>query len=255
MSVPAPDEIDSMFTAYYQPIVDLNTGDVVGFEALTRQIAPDGSAQSAGEIIEQIEHDIDSLTALICSTLKSIKRDVVPLFAVHPNFYISVNIPPVILGTGQIVKIMEEVDLNPYLNRIVCELTERQVLSETGRAALDTARQFGIRVAVDDFGTGHSGLAQIVGLDLDILKIDRSLILHVISNRMASRLLRGVVALASVMHVRTVAEGVETSQQAFFLNAAGVDYGQGWYWSKALPASAIDQTLRTRYPRKLYPEF
>lgn len=247
--------MDSLFTAYYQPIVDLNTGDVAGFEALTRRIAADGTAQSAADLIQEIETDLDSLTALIRSTLNSIKQDVIPLFAVHPNFYISVNIPPVILETGKIGPILDELELVPHMNRIVCELTERQVLSETGRKALDTARQFGIRVAVDDFGTGHSGLAQIVGLDLDILKIDRSLILPVIANRMASRLLRGIVALASVMHVRTVAEGVETTQQAFFLNAAGVDYGQGWLWSKAIPASAIDQILRTGFPRKLFPEF
>jgi sensor c-di-GMP phosphodiesterase-like protein len=252
MDIPQPDEIPEMFTAYYQPIVEISTGDVVGFEALTRRIAADGSAHSAGELIEKIERDPDSLSSLIRSTLNSIKEDVGPIFTRHPGFYVSVNIPPVIVGTGKIAMILEELELTPHLNRIVWELTERQVLTKTGRAALEQARQYGIRVAVDDFGTGHSGLAQIVGLDLDILKIDRSLILPMLSNRMASRLLRGVVALASVMHVRTVAEGVETGEQAFFLNAAGVDYGQGWFWSKALPATAMEDAIRNGFPRKLY---
>ena len=252
MDMPGADEIAESIASHYQPIVDISTGQVVGFEALTRRIAPDGTAQSAGELIEKMEKDLGALSALVYSTMRAIKQDVLPLFQKYPGFYVSVNIPPVVLGTGKIADILMELELGPHINRIVCELTERQVLSETGRAALAQARDFGIRIAVDDFGTGHSGLAQIVGLDLDILKIDRSLILPVLSNRMASRLLRGVVALASIMHVRTVAEGVETAEQAFFLNAAGVDYGQGWLWSKALPADKMETALRNGFPRELY---
>ncbi|HSP07663.1 MAG TPA: EAL domain-containing protein, partial [Acidobacteriota bacterium] len=162
MEIPRPDEIPGMFTAYYQPIVDISAGNVVGFEALTRRIAPDGSAQSVGELIENMEKDLDSLSALVYSTMRSIQQDVSPLFEQYSNFYISVNIPPVILGTGKIAEILKDLGLGPYVSRIVCELTERQVLTETGRAALAQAREFGIRIAVDDFGTGHSGLAQIV---------------------------------------------------------------------------------------------
>ena len=83
-------------------------------------------------------------------------------------------------------------------------------------------------MALDDFGTGHSGLSQFVGLDLDILKIDRSLLLPILENRTAARMLRGIVGLAAALRLRTVAEGVESWEQAFFLRAAGVDYGQGY---------------------------
>ena len=77
----------------------------------------------------------------------------VPLFERHPHFYVSVNIPPAILGSGQILPMMEALELTPYLHRIVCEVTERQALTHAGRSALEGARRSGMRsVAIDDFG-------------------------------------------------------------------------------------------------------
>ena len=247
MAGPTPDQIARQFTAYYQPIVDLNTGIVAGFEALARVIKSDGSITTPGPIIEQIERRSDTLKALIRTILLSVKRDMVLLLERHLHFYISINIPPVILGKRQILPMVKELDLTPYLNRVVCEVTERQALTSVGRAALERARQSGMSVAIDDFGTGHSGLMQIVGLDFDILKIDHSLIESVLTNHTAARMLRGIVALAAALRLRTVAEGVETSEEAFFLRAAGVDCGQGWFWSKAVSAAEAGRILQEGY--------
>lgn len=244
---PTPDQIARQFTAYYQPIVDLNNGAVAGFEALARIIKSDGSIKTPGAVIEQIERRSDTLRALIRTILVSIKRDMVPLLKRYPHFYISINIPPVILGKGQILSMVEELELTPYLNRVVCELTERQALTSVGRAALERARQSGMSVAIDDFGTGHSGLMQIVGVDFDILKIDHSLIESVLTNHTAARMLRGIVALAAALRLHTVAEGVETWEEAFFLRAAGVDCGQGWFWSKAVSAAEAARILEEGY--------
>jgi sensor c-di-GMP phosphodiesterase-like protein len=232
----------------YQPIVDLNTGAVVGFEALARVIGADGSPTTAGAIIEEIERRSDTLKALIRAILASIRRDMVPLFERHQHFYVSVNIPPVILGRGQVFPIVEELQLTPYLRRITCEVTERQALTAVGRAALERARQSGMSVAIDDFGTGHSGLMQIVGLDFDMLKIDHSLITTILTNQTAARMLRGLVALAAALRLHTVAEGVENWDEAFFLRAAGVDCGQGWFWSKAVSAPEASRMLEEGYP-------
>ena len=131
----------------------------------------------------------------------------------------------------------------PCVNRLVCEVTERQALSAAGRAALDAARKSHVRIAMDDFGTGNSGLAQLLGLTIDVLKIDRSQVEHLLKDPTADRLVRGIVALANVLRARTVAEGVETAAQAFFLHAAGVDYGQGWFWSKALPPEDLPRVI------------
>ncbi len=248
MAVPTPSQIAKRFTAHYQPIVDLNTGAIAGFEALARVASSDGSIITAGALIDNIERRTDTLRALIRTILSSIRRDMVPLFEHHGHFYVSVNIPPAILGSGHILPIVQELELTPYLNRIVCEVTERQALTTVGRSALEGARQSGMSVAIDDFGTGHSGLMQIVGLDFDILKIDRSLIDRILTNQTAARMLRGIVALAAALRLRTVAEGVESREEAFFLRAAGVDCGQGWFWSKAVSAKEASHMLARRYP-------
>jgi len=248
VAAPTPAEIAKRFIAHYQPIVDLNTGAVAGFEALARVVGSDGSVKTAGAVIEKIERRPDTLKALIRTILVSIRRDMVPLFEKYEHFYVSVNIPPVILGSGEVIRLLKELKLTPYLSRIACEVTERQALTFVGRSALERARRSGIKIAIDDFGTGHSGLMQIAGLDFDILKIDHSLIEEVLTNQTAARMLRGIVALAAALRLHTVAEGVETWEEAFFLRAAGVDCGQGWFWSKAVSAADAFRELEKGYP-------
>jgi EAL domain-containing protein (putative c-di-GMP-specific phosphodiesterase class I) len=238
-------------TAWYQPIVDLNTGEVRGFEALMRIVEPDGQVHSAGPLIETFEDDLDALVAVIERLLACIRQDVVPIFERHGDFYISVNVPPSIIGSGRLRPIAESLERVPVGRRQVVEQTERQALSSLGRAAVRLAREAGIAVAVDDFGTGHSGLAQIVGLELDILKIDRSLITPALTSRSAARLLRGIVGLAESLRMRTVAEGVESIEEAFYLRAVGIDYGQGYFWSKAVPAAQISQLLERGFAATL----
>ena len=247
MPVPTPGRIAKQFTAHYQPIVDLNTGAVARFEALARVVKANGSITSAGGVIEQIERRSDTLKALIRTILASIRRDMVPLFERHQHFYVSVNIPLVILGSGEVLRLVKELKLTPHLSRIACEVTERQALTAVGRSALERARQAGMSVAIDDFGTGHSGLTQIAGLDFDILKIDHSLINTILTNQTAGRMLRGIVALAAALRLHTVAEGVETWEEAFFLRAAGVDCGQGWFWSRAVSSLEASRMLEEGY--------
>ena len=238
-------------TSWYQPIVDLNTGKVAGYEVLSRIVAADGSAGSAAALMDEIEGEPEAQYALIHKLLESIRREIVPVFVRHPDFYVSVNIPPAVFGTGRIALMLADLDLDPWRTRLVVELTERQALTDVGRAAIGNARSLGVAVALDDFGTGHSGLSQIVGLDFDILKIDRSLLVSIIENRTAARMLRGIVGLAAALRLRTVAEGVETWEHAFFLRAAGVDYGQGFFWSKAVPCTEIEALLEHGFAHSL----
>jgi EAL domain-containing protein (putative c-di-GMP-specific phosphodiesterase class I) len=241
-------------TVHYQPIVDLNTGAIAGFEALSRIVDTDGNADSIGPVIEQIESDPVLLERLMRRLLGTIRRDMVPLFERHPGFYVSVNVPPAILGARTALGgpmmggMLAELELEPYLDRLVCEITERQALSAQGRAALEIARQNRIRLAVDDVGTGHSGVAQILGLTIDVLKLDRSQVVLLTRDVSAERLVRGIIVLASMIRARVVAEGVETAAQAFFLQAAGVDYGQGWFWSRALPPAELPKLLEAGFP-------
>lgn len=244
--------IDRLAT-WYQPVVDLDSGRVAGFEALSRIVGPDGAVASAGALMDEIERDPESQYALIRRLVQSVHAEIVPVFARHPEFYVSINIPPAVLGTGRIGQIIAEFGLEPWLRRLVVEVTERQALTELGRASIDVARSLGVTVALDDFGTGHSGLSQFVGLDLDVLKIDRSLLVPVLGNRAAARMLRGIVGLAAALRMRTIAEGVETWEQAFFLRAAGVDYGQGFHFSPAVPGAEAEAILARGFAARMVP--
>ena len=104
---------------------------------LARVVKKDGSIITPEAVIEKIELRSGTLKALIRTTLVSIRRDMVPLFERHAHFYVSVNIPPAVLGSGHILPMVEALELTPYVDRIVCEVTERQALKHLGRAALE----------------------------------------------------------------------------------------------------------------------
>lgn len=248
--MPPPTDLRSLIersTAYFQPIVDLNTGQVLGAETLVRFVGSDGTVRAPGGVIERIEENLCDLEALTWRLFRSIAETTGPLLDRHRSFYISVNVPPLILGSPTLKQILEYSGLDRYLDRLVCEITERQALTDAGREALAIVRPMGLRVAMDDFGTGRSGLKHLIGLPLDMLKIDKSQIDPLMKDPTADRLLRGVVALAAAMRVKVIAEGVETRQQAFFLQAAGVDAGQGWLWSKAVPSDELERLIASGF--------
>ncbi|HZL98933.1 MAG TPA: EAL domain-containing protein [Planctomycetota bacterium] len=234
--------------AYFQPIVDLNTGQMLGVETLARFIDADGTVRGPGGIIEQIEENFDDLEAHMRRLFCEVSEKATGLLDRHRDFYISINVPPLILGSPRLKQALDDFNLDRYIDRLVCEISERQALTEAGREALAIARPLGLRIAVDDFGTGHSGLKQLIGLPLDFLKIDKSEIDPLMKDPTADRLLRGVVALAGALRVAVIAEGVETQDQAFFLRAAGVDAGQGWLWSKAVPPDQLERLIQTKFP-------
>lgn len=244
--MPPPTDLHAVIersTAYFQPIVDLNTGRVLGAETLVRFVDPDGTLRGPGGVIERIEGNLDDLEVLTRRLFCQIAEKTGPLLDRHRGFYISANVPPVLLASPRLKQILDDSNLARYIDRLVCEITERQALTDAGREALAIARPLGLRIAMDDFGTGQSGLKQLIGLPLDILKIDKSEVDPLMKDPTADRLLRGVVALAAALRVKLVAEGVETREQAFFLRAAGVDAGQGWLWSKAVPADELERLI------------
>ena len=242
-SIPSPTNLRAMIehaAAHFQPIVDLSTGDVIGAEALVRFIDSNGGVRTPSGLIERIEESLSDLEELTWRVFCDIERHAGPLLERHRDFYIGVNVPPILLGSPRLKQMLEESGLARYINQLVCEITERQALTQAGREALATARPLGLRIALDDFGTGHSGLKQLIGLPVDILKLDKSEVDPLLKDPSADRLLRGVVALAAALRVKVVAEGVETREQAFFLHAAGVDAGQGWLWSRAVPPDRLE---------------
>ena len=229
--------------AHYQPIVDLADERIVGCEALARWRTADGTLTNLEFCIDAVEADEELATALTARMFECIARDLADLLDAHPQFYVSVNIPPITLGRKRLGEVLQRLDLLRRIGQIVGEITERHSLDALGRAAIREAREVGARIAIDDFGTGNSGLQHLIGLEVDILKIDRSFVVCLGRDRIAERLVRGIAALAAALRVGMVAEGVETPEQALFLRAVGVEKGQGWLWSKALDAATLKATL------------
>ena len=143
------------------------------------------------------------------------------------------------LGGQRLRPVLQRLRLAQRAPQLVGEITERRALDDLGRAAIREIRGVGAKIALDDFGTGNSGLQQLIGLEVDILKIDRSFVLGLGRDRLAERLVRGIAALANVLRVGLVAEGVETEAQAQFLRAIGVEKGQGWLWGHDLDAAGL----------------
>ncbi len=237
------DIINSVF-AEYQPIIDLGHNRMVGCEALARWTSKDGTVSSIGEVIDEVEASETYAMDLTTRMLGFIRKDLAPLLAAHPHFTVSVNIPPIMIGSGKVISLLEDSDLAEYHSQLVGEITERQALNENGRGAIRVAREeLGMKVAIDDFGTGQSGLQQLIGLEVDILKIDQSFVEQIGKNVDAERLVRAIAALATVLDVDVVAEGVETVDQASFLRAIGVNKAQGWLWSKAIGPLELETWL------------
>jgi sensor c-di-GMP phosphodiesterase-like protein len=229
--------------AEYQPVMDLEDERMVACEALARWRSPDGTVSSIESVIDEIESNEDYATALTGRMLHCISSELGSILSDNPTFSVAVNIPPIVIGRGRIREIFDQVGLGDRLGQIIGEITERQALDDLGRSAIGLAREMGTRIAIDDFGTGESGLQQLIGLEVDTLKIDKSFIVQLGRDRQAEKLVRGIAALASVLEVDLVAEGIETPEQASFLRAIGVHRGQGWLWSKAIGSAELSTWL------------
>ena len=229
------------FMVVYQPIVELHDGRPVAAEALLRwhhpelgEIPPDRFipvAERSGEIVTIGLWVLEQA----CRQLAAWRRD-------GRDITISVNLSPRQLQEPGLVH-----DVLAVLERtgvparsLLLEVTESATVDEkSGIVALRELRSHGIRIAVDDFGTGYSSLQYLTRLPVDVLKIDRSFVAQLDGTPEGSAIVEAVIRLAQVLHLTTVAEGVETEAQAAELLALGSDRGQGYLFSRPVPAAGV----------------
>jgi diguanylate cyclase (GGDEF)-like protein/PAS domain S-box-containing protein len=242
---------DGAITLAYQPIVDLRTGAVVGFEALARW-----SDDLLGDVTPEEFIPIAEETGLIndlglwaidqaCRELKDWRS------ARGAKAYVSVNVSPLQLDNDRfaslVVRMLREHDLEPAA--LVIEVTEGVLLVERSRESLRQLRSYGIRVSIDDFGTGYSSLAYLRQLPADMVKIDQSFLRPLENNAAEPTFLRVIVRLAETLHLDTICEGVETRGQLSDLQAARCAHGQGYLLGRPGPLAdfpaAIQVTART----------
>ncbi len=223
---------------HYQPIVDLASGDVVGAEALLRHRDEALGMVPAAEFAAVAERygwtvELDRLVMrTACADLARMRAEGLDLR------YVSVNVSPSTPG-GRLRELAADALRLSALpaSALMLEVTENTVMEDADTAIrwLQQLRAHGIAIAVDDFGTGYSSLARLHRLPLHVLKVDRSFVQAAQRERGALEITRSIVLLAKTFGLRTVAEGVETEDQARVVREIGCDLAQGYLWSPAVP--------------------
>ncbi len=227
---------------WLQPQVALDSGDVVGYEALVRWIDVHGHVSGPGHFLDDVleaGHGTEVFRTVLSQACEALAQ----LSGPEARTRVSVNIDGQTLQARWLLDHLQQVlrrtGLTP--DRLCLEITER-VVAEDAASALPTLRRLkasGIRLAIDDFGTGHSSLAQLHGLPVDELKLDRAFISPLGRTPTAGEIVRTVTTLADQLGMEVVAEGVETEAQASHALTLGCEVGQGFLWHPPAPADVV----------------
>jgi EAL domain-containing protein (putative c-di-GMP-specific phosphodiesterase class I) len=238
----------NQFRVYYQPIVSLHNGQIVGFETLSRWQRPEGLVMP-GEFIG-VADETGIILAINRQLLYEACRQVrswQALFPSDPPLTVNVNITSKQFAqpdlASQIGKTLEETGLDPCCLNV--EITETIAMGDADRSAvvLTELKALGVRLDIDDFGTGYSSLSRLQRFPVDTLKIDRSFISRMDTDVETAEIVRIIVMLAHGLRLKVVAEGVETQAQADMLRDIGCELAQGYLYSKPVPAETIGQLL------------
>jgi diguanylate cyclase (GGDEF)-like protein len=227
------------FELHYQPMVNLQTERINGFEALIRWHHPDRGMVPPLEFIPIAEE-----TGLIVPIGEWVMRQACEEAAKWPSdISIAVNLSPAQFKTGLITQSVINALARSGLaaNRLELEITE-SVLLLNNEATLDTLHQLralGVRISMDDFGTGYSSLSYLRSFPFDKIKIDRSFVHNVASSEDSMAIVRAVAGLGASLAMTTIGEGVETQEELDFLKREGCTEAQGFLFSKARPAREV----------------
>jgi sensor c-di-GMP phosphodiesterase-like protein len=235
-------------TAYYQPIVELESGRCVGAEALARWIREDGEVVSPEVFIPLAEQN-GLMNRLSLAVIDALVRDLRSLLREFPLLRINLNLAPENLGSTEFLRRLRHRLANASISpqRVKLEITERAMInSDRSRQLVRELRERGHQIAIDDFGTGYSSLGYLQTFELDTLKIDKSFVDAIGTEAVTNHVVGHVIDMAASLKLDTVAEGIEYPRQAAWLRAHGVAYGQGFLYSEAVPAEPFSAFFRAR---------
>lgn len=235
------------FVPYLQPLVDAQTGRWVGAEVLVRWqhskyglIPPDRfipTAEQSGFIMPITK----SLMSSVANVLQGVR--------LPRGFHISFNVCPSQLTRGDLLA-----DCRHFLRtlahrevELTLELTERQPIVPDRRMneMLSTLRQAGVKISIDDFGTGHANLSLLNSMKVDVLKVDKDIVQKSFKNQAAHYVLDSVISLAKKLRIKIVAEGVETSSEHEHLRLIGLDVLQGFHFARPMPLEIFADRVLT----------
>ncbi|MCD8525902.1 MAG: EAL domain-containing protein [Alphaproteobacteria bacterium] len=232
---------------HYQPIINLQTGEVAGFEALMRWFHPEKGFISPGIFIPVIEESglivLASRWALreACLALKRIENRAGYL---DRKLFMGVNFSSHDFASEDFVDgvytTISESDVDP--SQVHLEITERLLIHQPDNAkeTLEMCRKAGMSIAIDDFGTGYSSLSYLHYFPIDTLKIDQSFVRDMTKNDASLELVKSIISLGKNMKMKVIAEGVEHKEEGLLLRDLGCDLAQGYYFAR--PAAEKDVT-------------
>ncbi|QUH25586.1 GGDEF domain-containing phosphodiesterase [Serpentinicella alkaliphila] len=241
------------FQLYYQPQIELRTGKITAVEALIRWNHPEKGFVSPMEFIPIAENSgqIQQITEWVVKTALTQKKewDKKGYFPIKMSVNFSGKCFAAVNLVDKLRFLISSMDIK--YNEIQIEITETAFMSDLNFVIeiVNQLRDLGIKIALDDFGTGYSSLTYLKRLPIDILKMDRGFIKN-IKNDLKNHdeiIAKTVIQLAKELNINVVAEGIETSEQLIFLNEHGCNEGQGYYFSRPIPAEEIESLLENHH--------
>ncbi|HEY8491960.1 MAG TPA: GGDEF domain-containing protein, partial [Dehalococcoidia bacterium] len=244
---------ERQFRVYYQPEVSLESGKIVGVEALARWHHPRLGPVSPADFIPIAEEN-GLITAIDDFVMEEACRQARTWRAAGPNgaLVLSVNLSPREIKDPAVVQRVKDVlaatGLDPAGLRL--EITENVLMEDTPAVmeTLQALKALGVRIAIDDFGSGYSSLGYLHRFPTDALKVDRSFVDELGQNERSLPIIRAVIAASHTLGMRVTAEGVETAEQLARLREVGCDFGQGFLFARPLPSEDVTALLAADLP-------
>ncbi len=232
------------FRPYYQPLVDLASGQTAGFELLARWERADGIYIGPDEFIP-IAEECGLMNELM---LGLVEKTCVEARGWDPSLSIAINISPVQLKdpwlSQKLIAVLARHGFPPQ--RFSIEITENAIISDEENATrtIESLKNQGMRIGLDDFGTGYASLHHLRLLPFDKIKIDKSFILNMGVDEGSLKIVKAIMGLAFTLDLPVVAEGIESAETAALLRSMGCAQGQGFHFGHPVPAETINESLR-----------
>ena len=248
---------EEQLVLFLQPIVELPSGRLRGFEALIRWFHPERGLIMPADFIPDIENS-EAIIEVGNYVIRKASELIARLnSAGWDDLYIAVNLSAKhFLAVDLLTVVRQEVEAQQISARsLVLEVTEESVIEqvEQAMAAMASLKALGVRIAIDDFGTGYSSLSYLKQLPFDLLKIDRCFTANVLDGEADTHIITTVIELAHNLGREVVAEGIETQQQAECLSCQRCELGQGYYFSRPLDVASVFVVLQEIEETRLWP--
>ena len=242
---------DDRIEAYYQPVIRLDSGEIVGVEALCRIRAQDGSIVPASDFHEATKDG--RVAGLITGRMVArVAQDIGDWLAMGIPFqHVGINVSAPDFHSGRLSNLLqtEFACAGVDLKHVILEVTESVYLGQRDQPVsreIKALRKAGLKIALDDFGTGFASLTHLLTVPVDIIKIDRSFVERLSAGEIGAAVVEGILHIARNIGVRVVAEGIESESQAVALREMGCVLGQGFLYSRAVDKATMTTLLLQR---------